>query len=735
MAAYHGFSVLEPDEVAGMIPHDALVGFSGFTPAGVAKVVPAALARRARAMYAAGRPYQLRVLTGASTGVKLDDVLAEAKAISWRAPYQSSAKLRSQINAGDVDFVDMHLSHVPQYLMFGFFGKLDYAVIEATEVTPDGRVYLSTSVGASPAFLHEAEKVVIELNHAQSRQVSEMADIVVPKSPPYRPALDLDHPLQRIGKPYVRIDPEKVIGVVETDEPDESVEFRAVDRVGQSIANHVVEFLVGEISKGRIPREFLRLQSGVGNVANAVLQAIGEHPDIPNFMMYTEVFQASALELMRRGRLTGASTTSLVLSHSEMRELVDDIDFFSPRIVLRPQDISNNPAAVRQLGVVTMNTALEFDIFGHVNSTHVYGRQIMNGIGGSGDFARNAFLSIFMCPSTAKAGNISTIVPMCTHVDHSEHSVKVLVTEHGLADLRGLAPKQRALLIINKCAHPAYRDYLRRYLQGAALGHINHDLRQCFELYQNLFEHGTMLPDGAQPWFDESFRENNRPHLANTNDSCKGLGGTLSENRRRNAVSKTEGADVNAFRRSRQVKNRLTGFAQQRRLNDGTPVVVRPIHPSDETMMVRFHQTLSIETVRRRYFGLINLEERIRHERLVRICTTDPARELVLIAECRDDQGETTILGVARVSRACASDKGEFTIVVSDASQGRGLGRVLLEALTDYAFREGVRHVVGTVLPDNGQMLTLCRRLGFRLKGDPAGEVRTSLDLPWGNAA
>ena len=411
------------------------------------------------------------------------------------APYQSSPSLRKQINRGEVDFVDMHLSHVPQSVLFGFFGKIDFAVIEATDVTEDGRVYLTTSIGAAPAFLHAAEHVIIELNRSQSRQIAEMADIVLPKPPPYRPAIDLDHPLQRIGKPYARVDPEKVIAVVETNEPDDPADFCDANPMSEAIADHVVEFLANELASGRIPREFLPLQSGVGNVANAVLQGIGENPDIPDFTMYTEVLQSSAFELMLQGRLKGASTCALVLSPKQINELDEQIDFFSSRIVLRPQDISNNPAAVRQLGIITMNTALEIDIFGHVNSTHVCGRRIMNGIGGSGDFSRNAYLSIFMCPSVAKGGNISTIVPMCTHVDHNEHSIQVVVTEQGLADLRGLAPKQRAMKIIDRCAHPAYRDYLHRYVRESGSSHIQHDLTRCFELHQNFLQHGSMLRD------------------------------------------------------------------------------------------------------------------------------------------------------------------------------------------------------------------------------------------------
>jgi propionyl-CoA:succinyl-CoA transferase len=488
------FPILKAEEAAELIPSGVMVGFSGFTAAGAAKAVPRALADRARRLHKAGRPFQIRVLTGASTGASIDDALAEADAISWRAPYQSSLPLRKRINDGRVAFVDMHLSHVPQSVLFGFFGPVDVAVIEATEVTPDGRVYLTSSIGASPTFLQVANKVIIEVNRCASRRISDMADIVVSKPPPYRPAIDLDHPLQRIGKTYARVDPEKIVAVVETDQPDELGGLEPAGRVSRAIAQHVVRFLLEELSGGRIPPEFLPLQSGVGNVANAVLEGLGENPDVPNFLMYTEVLQPAAFELMKRGRLLGASTCALTLSPEQTRALADELDLFAPRLVLRPQEISNNPAVLRQLGVIALNTAMEVDLYGHVNSTHVLGQTMMNGIGGSGDFARNAYLSIFMCPSVAKGGKISTVVPMCAHVDHNEHSVQVIVTEQGLADLRGLAPAERAQRLIDRCAHPAYRDYLHRYVRESGPGHIRHDLRRCFELHQNLLEHGAMLP-------------------------------------------------------------------------------------------------------------------------------------------------------------------------------------------------------------------------------------------------
>jgi succinate CoA transferase len=498
MHSGYTFPVMTAEEVAALVPDGSMVAFSGFTPAGAAKAVPRAIAHRAKSLHEAGQPYKIRVLTGASTG-GIDDDLAEVEAISWRAPFQSSPQLREQINDGRVAFVDMHLSHLPQSVLFGFFGTIDFAVIEATELTADGRVYLSTSIGASPTFLHAAEKVVIELNRRQPPRISELADILIPEPPPFRRALNLDHPLQRIGRTYADVDPSKIIAVVLTDEPDERSDFTPTNDVCKAIASHVVEFLASELSSGRVPPEFLPIQSGVGNLANAVLKGIGESTDIPDYLMYSEVLQASAFDQISRGRVRGASTCGLVLTPTQMTQFEREFNYFARRIVLRPQEISNNPAIVRQLGVIALNTALEIDLFGHVNSTHVCGQRLINGIGGSGDFARNSYLTIFMCPSIAKQGAISAVVPMCTHVDHNEHSVHVVVTEQGFADLRGVAPQQRAQLIVERCAHPKYRDYLNRYLRESGPGHIRHDLNRCFELHHNLAQHGSMLPDLFPP--------------------------------------------------------------------------------------------------------------------------------------------------------------------------------------------------------------------------------------------
>jgi acetyl-CoA hydrolase len=495
MGNEYSFRNLTAEEAAAQIYDGATVAFSGFANTGTAKAVPRALAARARDFHELGVPFKIRVLTGGSSGSTIDEELAQAKAVNWRAPYQSSPTLRGQINRQEVEYVDMHLSHAPQTLVSGFFGKLDYAVIEAVDVTRDGRVYLTSSIGASPTYLKHADRVLIEINHHHSKRLPEMADVTILPPPPRRNPIPIHEPLTRIGYPYAMVDPRKIIGIVESNEPDNVLPFRPPDERSTKIAEHVVRFLFGEMIRGHIPQEFLPLQAGIGNMANGVMAALGRNPYIPPFRMYSLVFQDSLVDLMEQGKLVAASATSLTLTPRVLARIYDNMDFFVSKIVLRPQEISNDAGVVRRLGVIAMNAAIEVDIYGNVNSSHVFGTDIMNGIGGSGEFTRNSFLSIIMCPSIAREGRISRVVPMCPHIDSNEHSVQVIVTEQGLADLRGLGPMQRAKSIIDNCAHPEYRDYLHRYIEDSRVGHIRHNLRKSFELHRNYIEYGSMLPD------------------------------------------------------------------------------------------------------------------------------------------------------------------------------------------------------------------------------------------------
>ncbi len=324
------YPILSPEEAVCQIFNGATVAFSGFTNAGAAKQIPRALASRAEELHSKGIPLKIRVLTGASSGSNIDEPLAKANAMSYRTPYQSGPKLRAQINAQEVEYVDMHLSHLPQTVLEGFQGKIDFAVIEATEITRDGRVYLTTSVGASPTYLKYADRVIVEVNRYHSPRLREMTDILIMPQPPHRVPIPMHGPLTKLGYPYAVVDPKKVIAVIDNDEPDTVPKFADGDERTAKIAENVVRFLVDEMLAGRIPPELLPIQAGVGNVANAVMGALARDPYIPPFQMFTEVFQDSLVDLMQEGRLTAASTTSLTLAPEQLKRIYDNMDFFSP---------------------------------------------------------------------------------------------------------------------------------------------------------------------------------------------------------------------------------------------------------------------------------------------------------------------------------------------------------------------------------------------------------------------
>jgi len=486
------FPVLTADEAASLIRHGQNVGFSGFTPAGVPKAIPLAIAERATAAHNSGKEFQIGVLTGASTGPSLDGALAKAQAMKFRTPYQTNADLRDRINAGQTRFFDLHLSLMPQVTRYGFLGKVDVAVVEAADLTAGGGILLTGGVGAAPTFCNLADKVIIELNHHHPAALLGVHDIYEPADPPNRKQIPIYKPSDRIGSPIVTVDPSKIMGVVETDLEDEARGFSAITPLTERIGDNVAEFLAEQLANGMLPASFLPIQSGVGDIANSVLGALGSHPGIPPFEMYTEVIQDSVVGLIERERVRFASSCSFTVTPPALKRIYDNLRWFRSRVVLRPQEISNSPEVIRRLGIISINTAIEVDIFGNVNSTHVMGRKMMNGIGGSGDFTRNAYLSVFTCPSTAKGGKISTIVPLVTHVDHSEHSVQIIATERGVADLRGKSPFERATEIIDKCAHPEYQEQLRSYLTIVEGGHTPQTLSAAFRMHEQFQTTGDM---------------------------------------------------------------------------------------------------------------------------------------------------------------------------------------------------------------------------------------------------
>ncbi len=488
--------VISAEEAAALIPHGSTIGMSGFTGSGYPKVVPAALARRITEANARGDQFTVSVWTGASTGPELDGVLASVDGIELRMPYQSDPISRAKINAGEMEYVDVHLSHVAQMVWEGFFGHLDIALVEVAGITPEGELIPSSSVGNNKTWLDLADRVILEVNSWQPVELDGMHDIYYGTAlPPHRKPIPILQPSDRIGVPTFQCAPDKIVAVVPTDHPDRNVQFKTADSASGRIAGHIVEFFGHEVKLGRLPPGLLPLQSGVGNIANAVLAELDEGPFRP-LTAYTEVIQDGMLQMLRSGTLASASATAFSLSESYLEDLHANIGFYRDRIVLRPQEISNHPEVVRRLGCLAMNGMIEADIYGNVNSTHIMGSRIENGIGGSGDFARNAYISLFITSSTAKDGTISRIVPMVSHVDHTEHDVQVIVTEQGVADLRGLSPRRRARQIIDNCAHPDYRAALQDYFERAQAGapglQTPHLLDEAFSWHTRYLQTGRM---------------------------------------------------------------------------------------------------------------------------------------------------------------------------------------------------------------------------------------------------
>ncbi len=482
--------VVSAEEAAALIKDGMTVGTSGFTPAGYPKAVPLALAERAKA----GEQLRVKLFTGASVGKELDGAWAEAGIVEMRMPYQTNASMRNSINEGTAAYQDVHLSQVAQQVRSGFWGKIDVAIVEACAINEDGGIVPTTSAGNSNVYVEMAEKVIVEINTSQPLELEGMHDIYSPKNPPHREPIPITKTQDIVGTPYIPCDPDKIAAIVMCDIMDDCRPLGAIDEDSKKISGHLIDFFETEVKAGRLPENLLPLQSGVGSVANAVLAGLNESK-FENLTSYTEVLQDSMLDLIDSGKVTCCSCTSVTLSPEGVKRFYDNIGFYRDKVIIRPQEISNNPEMARRLGVITMNTAIEVDLYANVNSTHIMGTRLMNGIGGSGDFTRNGFITFFTTVSTAKGGDISSIVPMVAHHDHTEHEVMVIVTEQGLADCRGTSPKERAQKIINNCAHPDYKPMLQDYFDRACKGkyhHTCHNIDEALSWHDRFNKTGSM---------------------------------------------------------------------------------------------------------------------------------------------------------------------------------------------------------------------------------------------------
>ena len=454
--------VTTAEQAAAYIQDGMTVGASGFTAIGYPKAIPAQLAKRAQA----GERLGITLMTGGNVGDELDGVLARAGVLRRRYGYQSNKDLRALINEDKVQYIDTHVSHVPYMLKNGYLGDIDVAVLEVAGVDEQGRLISTCALGIIDILAKYAKKIILEVNETVPAAVEGMHDVLTLERAPHTQIIPIVHPDDRVGSPYIPCDPDKIVAVVYTDGADVNQNLMAPDTDMEAIASHVIRFLKGEMEAGRLPNPLPPFQSGVGGVANAVLMGLAKS-DLENLSVYTEVMQDAVVALIDAGKVKSACGTALTISPAVRETFYARLEQYRGKITLRPQEISNAPEVIRRLGVIAMNTAIEADLAGTVNSTHIGGVSIMNGLGGSADYCRNSGLSIFSTASTAKGGALSCIVPHVTHVDHTEHDTEIIVTEQGLADLRGLSAYERAERMIEQCAHPKFRPELRDYLKEA----------------------------------------------------------------------------------------------------------------------------------------------------------------------------------------------------------------------------------------------------------------------------
>ncbi|KAF8060678.1 hypothetical protein FPV67DRAFT_1609443 [Lyophyllum atratum] len=506
--------VADPADLAPLFKNDDYIGWSGFTGVGYPKSVPTAIADYVESNNLQAAPQtkkKFNLFVGASVGPEVEDRWARLDMIAKRYPHQVGREIAKGINAGRIDFADKHLSMFPQDLVYGYYNlrkkhgdpkkPLDWAIVEATAITEDGKIVPGASVGATPEILQSAEKIIVEVN-TLIPNLEGLHDINQSFIPPYRQPYLIKHVKDRIGEPAISIDTDRIVAIVESRKPDNTGPNAPENEESRAIAKHLIEFLSDEVTAGRLPKSLLPLQSGIGNVANSIIGGLAEGP-FDQVRVWTEVLQDTFIRFFDSGKLEFATATSIKFSPEGFEHFYKNWANYKDRLLLRSQQVANSPEIIRRLGIIAMNTPLEVDIYAHANSTNALGSRMLNGIGGSADFLRNAKLSIMHTPSTRPSktdpNGISCIVPFATHIDQTEHDLDVIVTEQGLADLRGLSPRERAPLIIEKCAHPIYKDLLREYYDRSlheclkrGAGHEPHMLRNAFKFHTNFMENDTM---------------------------------------------------------------------------------------------------------------------------------------------------------------------------------------------------------------------------------------------------
>lgn len=470
------------DDAAAMIKASMHVAFSGYSQAGYPKDVVQALCDRKMVE----PDFTIRVTTSANLSW-IDEKLAGSSLVSHRFPMVAHKSLSKAVNAAQVSYCEQQMHKIPRLLRSRCLGPIDVLVVEALGFDQEGALIPTNAIGMLDILMETAEKIIVEVNHAQPQGLRELCDIYQVQQQP----IPLVQAAQRIGVSSIPFDRRKLLAVVETQSPEYSTQLIRPNEQSGKIARHLYDFL--EVEYRTLPP----VQTGFGALSDALTLGFAD-TNFKDVEFFCGGAGEAALSLLASGKAKTVSTGGLGMN-DWVRNFLDSTANLKDSLVIRNAQVSNSGEVINRLGLVALNTGIEVDIYGNVNSSHLYGTHVINGIGGGAHFAHESGLSVVLIPSEAKAGTISCIVPMVSHQDINEHDVDIVITENGVADLRGLDDIAKAGKIIEVCASERYKTALSSYLESAkreAGGHHPQLAEQAFGWYRRLKETGSMEMEG-----------------------------------------------------------------------------------------------------------------------------------------------------------------------------------------------------------------------------------------------
>ncbi|MEE9612579.1 MAG: acetyl-CoA hydrolase/transferase C-terminal domain-containing protein [Desulfatiglandales bacterium] len=483
--------VVKPDVAAERIKKGMTIGTAGGFQFGYPKTFFSALVAKRKADI----DFKIDLWAGGPVGEEIDGLLSENGMLGKRLGQHLNLNLRKKINDREIFFSDLRSGIFPQQVRSGSLGSVDVAVIEAVGITREGNIIPSTSLFDGATFVQMAKQVIVEINTAYPLELEGIHDVYILKNPPDGDVIPIRHAGDRIGTTYIPVDKDKIACIIEGTVQDRVIPRHSRNETSQKIGKNLVTFFQKEVDSGKLPENLFPLQMGLGNIADSFSMEL-DSSTLKDLTIYSGGIGDGILDLIDSGKIRTVSTSGLYFSTEGQKRFFENLDRYKEIMIIRPLDIADSPEVIHRLGVIATNTAVEIDIYGHVNSSHVQGSKIISGIGGSGEFAQNSFLSIFLTPATSRKRSISAILPMVSHCDHTEHTVDIIVTDQGVADLRGLEPVERARSIIRNCAHPDYRSLLTEYLNKAIKktgGHEPHLLEEAFSFHTRFSKKQTML--------------------------------------------------------------------------------------------------------------------------------------------------------------------------------------------------------------------------------------------------